>query len=80
MGEYQIRRQGFLEAGCDCTRSAPFALHFVPRCLQSAALSRRPKLRFGLEKLINSTLSQKQDLFVTSAGFVQIYCECDSRI
>ena len=47
--EYQIRRQGFLEAGCDGTRSAPSALHSVPRCLQSA-LSRRPKLCFGPEK------------------------------
>ena len=53
--EYQISRQGFLEAGCDGTRSAPSALHFLPRCLQSA-LSRRPKLRFGLEILINATL------------------------
>ena len=53
--EYQIRRQSFLEASCDGTRSAPSALHFVPRCLLSA-LSRRPKLRFGLEKLINYTL------------------------
>ena len=54
--EYQIRRQDFLETGWDGTRSAPSALHFVPRCLQSA-ISRRPKLRFGPEILINSTLS-----------------------
>ena len=53
--EYQIRRQGFLEAGCDGTRSSPSALHFVPRCLQSALLL-CPKLRYGAEKLINSTL------------------------
>ena len=45
---------GFSLAGCDGTRSAPSALHFVPRCLQSALLSRR-KLRFGPEKLINSS-------------------------
>ena len=31
------------------TRSAPSALQFVPRCLQSV-LSRRPKLCFGREK------------------------------
>ena len=37
MGEYQLRRQGFLEAGCDGNRSALSALHFVPLCLQSAA-------------------------------------------
>ena len=54
-GKYQIRWQGFLEAGCYWTRSAPSALHFVQRCLQSA-LSRRPKLCFGPEKLINSTV------------------------
>ena len=50
-----IQRQGFSEAGCDGTRSAPSALYFVPRCLQSA-LSRRPKLRFGPDKIINSIL------------------------
>ena len=55
--EYKRLQQGFLEAGCDETRSAPSALHFVPRCrcLQSA-LSRRQKLSFVPENLINSTL------------------------
>ena len=46
----------FIEAGFDVTRSAPSAFHFVPRCLQSALL-RLPKLCFGPEKWINSTLS-----------------------
>ena len=50
--ENQIRRQGFLDSGCGWTRSAPSALHFLPRCLQSC----RPKLCFGPEKLINSTI------------------------
>ena len=36
-------------------RSATSVLHFVPRCLQSA-LSYRPKLCFGPEKLISSFL------------------------
>ena len=58
--EYQIRRQGFLKAGCDGTRSAPSTLHFVPHCLQSA-LSRITNLCFGQEKLINSTLSAAGD-------------------
>ena len=44
--KFPIRRQGFLETGCDRTHSAPSVLHFVPRCLQSA-LSRRPKLYFA---------------------------------
>ena len=47
---------GFPEAFCDGTRSAPWALHFIPRCLQSV-LSRCPNLRFGPKKLINSTLT-----------------------
>ena len=51
----RLRLQGFLKTGCDETRSAPSALHCVPRCLQSA-LPRRPYLRFGPEKLLNSTL------------------------
>ena len=51
---YQIRQQGFFDASCDETRSAPSELHFVPRSLQSA-LSRRPKFRFVPEKIINST-------------------------
>ena len=55
----QIRRQSFLEAGCNGTRSAPSALHFVPLCLQSA-LFRRPKLRFSPEKLIKSTLLRQE--------------------
>ena len=46
---------GLIEAGCDGTRSALSTLHFVPRYLQSE-LSHRPKLGFGLKKLINSTL------------------------
>ena len=45
---------------CDGTRSAPSALHFVPRYLQSA-LSHRPKLRFGPEKLISFTLFAAED-------------------
>ena len=49
-GEYQIRWQGFLEAGCDGTRSTPSALHFVTHCLQPALLH-SPKLRFGPEKI-----------------------------
>ena len=53
--EYHIRREGLLEAGCDGTRSGPLALHFIPRCLESALL-RNPKFRFGPEKLINYTL------------------------
>ena len=40
--------------GCDGTCSAPLALHFVPRCLQTA-LSRRPKFQFCPNKLVNST-------------------------
>ena len=51
--ECQIRRQGFLEAGCDGTRSEPSALHFVPRCLQST-LSRRPRLALIGPKKINT--------------------------
>ena len=55
---YGSRGQGFLEAGWDETRSAPSVLHFVglgiPGCLQLTLLH-RPKIRFGLEKLINST-------------------------
>ena len=47
--------QGFLGALCDGIRSAPSVHHFVRRCSQSA-LSGPPKLRFGPEKLINSTL------------------------
>ena len=53
--KYQIQWQGFLEASSEGTLSALWALHFVPRCLQSV-LSRRPKLRFGPEILFNSTL------------------------
>ena len=36
--EYQIRQQGFLEADCDGSRSAPSALHFDPRngCYRAA--------------------------------------------
>ena len=48
-------RQGFLGAGCDVTLSAPSPHHFVPRCMQSVP-SRRSMLRFGTEKLINTTL------------------------
>ena len=45
----------FLRQAAMGRSEAPKALRFVPRCLQSA-LPRRPKLRFGPEKLIDSTL------------------------
>ena len=35
---YQIRQQGFLEAGCNGNGSATSVLHFVLRCLQSVLL------------------------------------------
>ena len=53
--KFTPRRQGFFVAGCNGTRSAPSALHFVCRWLQSA-LSRRLNLCLGPKKLINSTL------------------------
>ena len=61
-------------------RSAPSALHFVPLCLQSA-LSRRPKLRFGKEKLINSTLfaASGNALELISNGTAEVdFCWFDS--
>ena len=57
--EYEIRRQDFFDAGSGGTCSAPSALHFTPRCLQSA-LSRRLKLGFGPEKLIKSTFTRQE--------------------
>ena len=53
--EYQIRRQGFLEAGCEGTLSASSVLPFVPRCLQSA-LSAAQSFALVRENLIYSTL------------------------
>ena len=43
-----------IEAGCDATRLAPLALHFV-------LFARRPKHHFDPEKLINSTLFAARD-------------------
>ena len=42
-------------AGNDGTRSAPAALHLVPRCFQSAP-SCSPKIRLGMGILVNSLI------------------------
>ena len=49
-----VVKVSLIEAGCDATRLASLALHFVH-------LARRPELHFDPEKLINSTLFAARD-------------------
>ena len=54
--DIQISNQMSISVGRDLNRcDGTSALHFVPRCLQSATSSRK-KIRFGPENFVNSTL------------------------